>query len=137
KLRGVAANLGAADVARLTAAAEAVLHDPAADTLALPAALNRLEQALELVTRTARNLAAPRHEMAESNTDTPDLEQKLAELQSLLQNNNLKALEHFRALRPALASAGQAQALGEAVETLNFKVARQMVEEMLQRKESA
>jgi PAS domain S-box-containing protein len=137
KLRGVAANLGATDVARLTADAEAVLHDPAADTLALPAALNRLEQALALVTRTARGLAAPRHDIPTSNTETPDLEQKLAELQSLLQNNNLKALEHFRALRPALASAGQAQALGEAVETLNFKVARQMVEEMLQRKESA
>jgi PAS domain S-box-containing protein len=137
KLRGVAANLGAADVARLTADAEAVLHDPAADTLALPAALNRLEQALELVTRTARNLAVPTQDIPENNAATPDLEQKLAELQGLLQNNNLKALEHFRALRPALASAGQAQALGEAVETLNFKVARQMVEEMLQRKESA
>jgi hypothetical protein len=55
----VAANLGAADVARLTAAAEAVLHDGAADSLAMPAALSRLEQALELVVRTARNLAAP------------------------------------------------------------------------------
>ncbi|HEX5345192.1 MAG TPA: response regulator, partial [Duganella sp.] len=137
KLRGVAANLGAADVARLTADAEAVLHDPAADTLALPAALNRLEQALALVTRTARNLAVPTHEIHEGNIVTPDLEQKLAQLQSLLQNNNLKALEHFRALRPALASAAQAQALGEAVETLNFKLARQMVDEMLQRKESA
>jgi CheY-like chemotaxis protein/HPt (histidine-containing phosphotransfer) domain-containing protein len=137
KLRGVAANLGATDVARLTADAEAVLHDAAADSLALPAALNRLEQALELVTRTARNLAAPTHSIPDGNTPTPDLEQKLAELQSLLQNNNMKALEHFRALRPALASAGQAQALGEAVDTLNFKLARQMVEEMLQRKESA
>jgi PAS domain S-box-containing protein len=137
KLRGVAANLGASDVARLTADAEAVLHDPAADSLALPTALNRLEQALELVTRTARNLAVPAHSIPDSNIPTPDLEQKLAELQSLLQNNNMKALEHFRALRPALASAGQAQALGEAVDTLNFKLARQMVEEMLQRKESA
>jgi len=137
KLRGVAANLGAADVARLTADAEAVLHDPAADSLALPTALNRLEQALDLVTRTARNLTSPTHNIPDNNIPTPDLEQKLAELQSLLQNNNLKALEHFRALRPALASAGQAQALGEAVDTLNFKLARQMVEEMLQRKESA
>jgi hypothetical protein len=124
-------------VARLTADAEAVLHDPAADSLALPAALNRLEQALELVTRTARNLTSPTHNIPDNNTPTADLEQKLAELQSLLQNNNLKALEHFRALRPALASAGQAQALAEAVDTLNFKLARQMVEEMLQRKESA
>jgi PAS domain S-box-containing protein len=137
RLRGVSANLGASDVARLAAAAEAALHDSSADTLAVPAALNRLEQALLLVTRTARNLAAPTPDIPTSNTSAPDLVQKLAELQSLLQNNNLKALEHFRALRPALASAGQAQALGEAVETLNFKAARQMVEEMLQRKESA
>nr|WP_229224311.1 PAS domain-containing protein [Duganella sp. SG902] len=137
RLRGVAANLGATDVARLSAAAEAVLHDAPADTLALPNALGQLQQALELVTRTARGLAAPAPGIPDSNTSTPDLEQKLAELQGLLQNNNLKALEHFRALRPSLASAGQAQALGEAVETLNFKAARQMVEEMLQRKESA
>ncbi|WP_343729470.1 PAS domain-containing protein [Duganella sp.] len=139
RLRGVAANLGASDVARLTAAAEAVLHDDGADTLAMPAALARLEQALALVTRTARSLTVPAStpSIPESNTTPPDLEQKLAELQGLLQNNNLKALEHFRALQPALASARQAQALGEAVETLNFKAARLMVEEMLQRKESA
>nr|WP_229265210.1 response regulator [Duganella sp. 1224] len=137
RLRGVAANLGASDVARLSAAAEAALLDAAADTLAVPAALNRLEQALALVARTARTLAAPAPDVAPSHTPPPDLAQKLAELQELLQNNNLKALEHFRALRPALAPAGAAQALGEAVETLNFKAARQMVEEMLQRKESA
>nr|WP_154373005.1 response regulator [Duganella guangzhouensis] len=137
RLRGVAANLGAADVARLTAAAEAALRDQHADTLAMPAALSRLEQALELVTRTARNLAAPRSNIPTSNESPPDLLQKLAELQSLLQNNNLKALEHFRALRPALGTAEQAQALGEAVETLNFKIARQIVEDLLQRKESA
>ncbi|MYM67654.1 response regulator [Pseudoduganella sp. FT55W] len=137
RLRGVAANLGATDVARLTAAAETVLHENTADTLAMPTALSRLEQALELVTRTARGLVAPAQDAPTSHTATPDLEQKLAQLQGLLQNNNLKALEHYRALRPALASAGQAQALGEAVETLNFKAAYQMVEEMLQRKESA
>ena len=137
RLRGVAANLGASDVARLTAAVEAVLHDASADTLAVPAALGRLEQAMELVTRTARGIALPVQQVPSSNTVPANLAQKLAELKGLLQNNNLKALEHFRALRPALASAEQAQALSEAVETLNFKAARQMVEAMLQRKESA
>jgi PAS domain S-box-containing protein len=137
RLRGVAANLGATEVAHLGAAAETVLLDAAADSLAVPAALNRLEQALTLVTRTARTLAAPAQELPVSNTPPSELAQKLAELQGLLQNNNLKALEHFKALRPALASASQAQALGEAVETLNFKAARQIVEDMLQRKESA
>jgi HPt (histidine-containing phosphotransfer) domain-containing protein len=137
RLRGVAANLGATDVARLSASAEAALHDVHADSLAVPTALNRLEQALDLVTRTARTLASPPHAIATNHTQPSDLAQKLAELLGLLQNNNLKALEHFRALRPALASASLAQALSEAVETLNFKAARQMVEDLLQRKESA
>ncbi|MYM84519.1 PAS domain-containing protein [Duganella sp. FT50W] len=137
RLRGVAANLGANEVARLAAAAETALHDAGADSLAMPAALNRLEQALDLVTRTARQLAAPAPNIPTSNTPPFELAQKLAELQGLLQNNNLKALEHFRALRPALASVEQAQALGEAVETLDFKTARQMVAQMLQRKDSA
>nr|WP_229223493.1 PAS domain-containing protein [Duganella sp. sic0402] len=137
RLRGVAANLGAIDVARLAGTAESVLHDASADSLAMPSALNRLEQALDLIARTARNLAAPVQNVPLSNTPPPDLALKLAELQGLLQNNNLKALEHFQELRPALVSIAQAQALGEAVETLNFKAARLMVEEILQRKESA
>jgi HPt (histidine-containing phosphotransfer) domain-containing protein len=136
RLRGVAANLGATEVARLTAHAEAALHNDA-DSLAMPAALQQLERALELVTRTARQLRAPEQQVPPSNTPPPDLAQKLAELQSLLQNNNLKALEHFEALRPALLVADQARALTEAVESLNFKAAHKMVEEMLQRKESA
>jgi CheY-like chemotaxis protein/HPt (histidine-containing phosphotransfer) domain-containing protein len=138
RLRGVAANLGAADVARLTAHAEAALHaHDGGDSLAVPGALKRLEQALELVSRTARQLRAPEQDIPASNTSDPDLVLKLAELQSLLQNNNLKALEHFQALRPALGDPEQALALAEAVETLNFKAAYQMVDKMLQRKESA
>ena len=136
RLRGVAANLGATDVARLTAHSEAALHDDA-DSLAVSAALKQLELALELVNRTARQLRAREQNIPTSNTPTPDLALKLAELQSLLQNNNLKALEHFQALRPALVAVEQARALAEAVETLNFKAAHQMVEDMLQRKESA
>jgi PAS domain S-box-containing protein len=138
RLRGVAANLGAADVARLAAHAEAALHaHDDGDSLALPGALKRLEQALELVNRTTRQLRAPEHDIPASNTSAPDLLLKLAELQSLLQNNNLKALEYFQSLRPALGDPEQALALAEAVETLNFKAAYQMVDKMLQRKESA
>jgi HPt (histidine-containing phosphotransfer) domain-containing protein len=136
RLRGVAANLGATDVARLTAHTETALHDTA-DSLALPAALKRLEQALELVNRTARQLRAPARDIPTSNTSSSDLALKLAELQSLLQNNNMKALEHFQALRPAIAAPELARALAEAVETLNFKAAQRIVEDMLQRKESA
>jgi CheY-like chemotaxis protein/nitrogen-specific signal transduction histidine kinase/HPt (histidine-containing phosphotransfer) domain-containing protein len=134
RLRGVAANLGAAEVARLTAHAETALRD--ADGLALPASLKQLELALAVVGRTARQLQGAAQKFHSNNTPPPDLAQKLAELQSLLQNNNMKALEYFHALRPALPS-DQAQALAEAVETLNFKAAHQMVEDLLQRKESA
>jgi 2-polyprenyl-6-methoxyphenol hydroxylase-like FAD-dependent oxidoreductase len=135
RLRGVAANLGAADVARLTAAAEAVLHDGAADSLAMPAALSRLEQALELVVRTARNLQhLNRKKFRQAGAGRTDA--TTGALHALLQNNNLKALELFRALRPALAPPGRRRP-GEAVDTLNFKAARLIVEQMLQRKESA
>ena len=135
RLRGIAANLGAVDVARLTAEAEAQLR--LAGQPALDSALQQLQQALDIVVSSVVQLAAPGADVPESNTSEANLPQKLAELQSLLQNNNLKALEHFQALRPALATAGQAQALAEAVETLNFKAAQKMVEDMLQRKESA
>uniref|UniRef100_UPI002FCDA90B PAS domain-containing protein n=1 Tax=Duganella sp. S19_KUP01_CR8 TaxID=3025502 RepID=UPI002FCDA90B len=135
RLRGVAANLGATQVAGLTANVEAVLHHAAPEPAALQAALAQLESALQRLTAAARQLAAP--DVLPSNTVTQDLPQKLAELQCLLQNNNLKALEHFRALRPALAATAQAGALAEAVETLNFTVAQKMVADMLQRKDSA
>ncbi|WP_229211392.1 MULTISPECIES: PAS domain-containing protein [unclassified Duganella] len=135
RLRGVAANLGATQIAGLTANVEAVLHHAAPEPAALHAALEQLESALQRLTAAARQLAAP--DVLPSNTVTHDLPQKLAELQCLLQNNNLKALEHFRALRPALAATAQTGALAEAVETLNFTVAQKMVDDMLQRKDSA
>jgi two-component system sensor histidine kinase/response regulator len=103
----------------------------------LQAALNALEQRAGIVADGARTLSASAEDMPASNTPDTDLPQKLAELQSLLQNNNMKALEHFQQLKPALATAEHAGALAEAVETLNFKAAHQMVEDMLQRKESA
>ncbi|USX18413.1 response regulator [Oxalobacteraceae bacterium OTU3REALA1] len=138
RLRGVASNLGAAEVSRLTALAETALHqDAEAGGGALDAALDQLATALGVVAASVRGMAAADPDMPEGNTDASDLPQKLAELQSLLQNNNLKALEHFRELRPALAATAQSGALAEAVETLDFSTAAKLVENMLQRKESA
>jgi hypothetical protein len=122
RLRGVAANLGAADVARLTADAEAVLHDRrrhAGHAIAEPAGTGA-----GTGHRTARNPC--RRRKFHANT-APANWSKNWRSSSLLQNNNLKALEHFRALRPALASAEQAQAW-RGGGNLNFKAARQMVE---------
>ena len=137
RLRGVASNLGAGDVSRLGALAETALHhdNPAGDG-ALDTALDQLAAALAVVTASVRGMAATQ-DMPVGNTDASDLPQKLAELQGLLQNNNLKALEHFRELRPALAATAQSGALAEAVETLDFSTAAKLVDIMLQRKESA
>jgi PAS domain S-box-containing protein len=138
RLRGVASNLGAGEVARLAAAAEAALRDggdpPGA---ALGAALDGLAAALAIVVDGVRALDAQARDMSQGNTSAHDMPQKLAELQGLLQNNNLKALEYFRELRPALAATAQSDALADAVETLDFAAAGKLVEIMLQRKESA
>jgi PAS domain S-box-containing protein len=143
RVRGVAANLGALDIARRSAEVEALLHAAQAAAEAPPEEqlaqrLEALAQAVEQVAAGARSLA-PEAIVASPSHAVHNLPQKLAELQSLLQNNNLKALTHFQELRPALAASASdgAQALADAVETLNFKEAERMVEDMLQRKESA
>ncbi|MET0320692.1 MAG: Hpt domain-containing protein, partial [Duganella sp.] len=136
RLRGVAGNLGANEVARLTAHVETALreHRPEA---ALQAALDQLAAALDTVCAGARSLNVDDQVIPTSNTAQSELPLKLAELQGLLQNNNLKALEHFRALRPALAELDHAAALADAVESLNFDAAGRLVEAMMQRKDSA
>ena len=140
RLRGVAANLGAATVARLTAQAEAELHADNSDT-ADPATLRQvllaLENAILVVLDGVRAAAAPAVPAPAAGAPAHDMPQKLAELQKLLQNNNLKALAHFQSLRPALPVTAASQALADAVETLNFKEAERLVEDLLQRKESA
>ncbi|MET0265050.1 MAG: PAS domain-containing protein [Duganella sp.] len=136
RLRGVAANLGANEVARLTAQVEAALHAGREDSIVHPL-LDQLEQALGTVVAGAENLNLAVANIPVSNTAAPDLALRLAELKDLLQNNNLKALEHFKVLRPALAGMEQAAALADAIETLNFDIAGPLVEKMMQRKDSA
>jgi len=137
RLRGVAANLGATQVAGLTAEAEAILHRDHPDPAALDAALTVLDQALQRLAADARQLSVSTDSLPSSNPIAHDLPQKLAELHSLLQNNNLKALDVLRQLRPALADASGWGALAEAVETLDFTAAQAIVAEMLYRKDSA
>ncbi|KQN65338.1 hybrid sensor and regulator [Duganella sp. Leaf61] len=140
RLRGVAANLGANEVARLSAVVETALHQRHTDT-ALHAALDQLALALETVVSGARLLDIQEQIIPSSNINRSELALALAELQSLLQNNNLKALEHFRTLRPALAAMQHAEQLAEAVESLDFEKAARLVDEvtqqMKQRKDSA
>ena len=137
RLRGVAANLGATQVAGLTAEAEAILHRDHADPAALDTALTVLDQALQRLAAGARQLSVSTDSLPQGNPIAHDLPQKLAELHSLLQNNNLKALDVLRQLRPALADAAGWSALAEAVETLDFAAAQAIVADMLYRKDSA
>ncbi len=205
RLRGVAGNLGARDVARHCARAEAALGALATDTVATPrraeaetaskanaaafgaatgvndvpapaaatgsqrpatatgAALavspeespGALEAALEeslgaleaaLAVVRAGIDALPASASASASATLPDgidldsaaLKLVLAEFQTLLQNNNLHALERFHALRPALAARHcDGEALAAALETLDFPRAHRLVDELLQRKDWA
>ncbi|WP_167758633.1 hypothetical protein, partial [Zemynaea arenosa] len=68
-----------------------------------------------------------------------ELRTALAHLLILLQNNNLKAGAAFQALRPHLAQAAPelVAALAEAIDTLGFAHAATLVEDLLNRKDSA
>jgi hypothetical protein len=67
------------------------------------------------------------------------LHQELAQLLDLLHNNNLKAMAQFDALRPALArlEPGKEAPLADAVATLRFEEAAQLVRVLLETKEDA
>ncbi len=134
RLRGVAANLGAGQVA--TAAIEAEQALRSAGENALLERLATLEAALAKVMQAARELAPP---PAPSSAPAPgrvDLHGALADLLALLQNNNLKAIAAFGALRPALDTAlapAEVAALADAIATLAFANAAALVQELVNR----
>ena len=140
KLRGVAANLGATEVARLAAVAEIALQQDHPE-IALHTALDQLALALDAVVAGARSLNIDERNVPTDNINQDELLQKLAVLQSLLQNNNLKALDYFKELKPALAGVEPAARLAEAVDSLDFDAAARIMDEvtqaMKQRKDSA
>ncbi len=139
RLRGVAANLGAGDIARIGAQAEVALHQDNDAELAFM--LTALEQSIAIVTAAARTLPLPLPSGAQDVEQRPDLDltQALQELVSLLQTNNMKALTHFQSVRPSLESSGHGTvlALANAIETLDFAAAELLVRDLLKRKENA
>nr|WP_229500001.1 PAS domain-containing protein [Pseudoduganella ginsengisoli] len=139
RLRGVAANLGAGDIARISAQAEVALHQDNDAELAFM--LTALEQSIAIVTAAARTLPLPLPAGAPEaeQRDELDLTQALQELVSLLQTNNMKALTHFQSVRPSLESRGHGTvlALANAIETLDFAAAEGLVRDLLRRKENA
>jgi PAS domain S-box-containing protein len=137
---GVAANLGAARVASLASEAEKALKGDRAHPIA--ALLGQLELAMAEVIEAARTLPSPLRRgqpaQAAPGSGPVDLRAGLAELLVLIRNNNLKALAQFHALHPALQQSDReaALALANAIETLNFSEAEELVLDQLKREEN-
>jgi PAS domain S-box-containing protein len=146
RLRGVAANLGATDVASHALALEGALRDE--DEAALALRLARLEDAMATVLESARELPAglpPDAPAAEAPDDVADdemerrtLRDALAHLGDLLQNNNMKAMAQFESMRPALARLAPAAVppLADAVATLRFESAATLVGDLLNKEDA-
>jgi CheY-like chemotaxis protein len=140
RLRGVAANLGAGDIARLSAQAEVALHEARETDLAF--LLTALDQSISVVTEAARTLPLPLPPADTAAAAAPggaDLPQALEHLLCLLQTSNMRALTQFQSLRPSLDQQRHEAvvALAHAVETLDFAAAEQLVQDMLKRKDTA
>ncbi|MDQ1830354.1 PAS domain-containing protein [Massilia scottii] len=139
RLRGVAANLGASELAALAFDFEQALRG--AGSAELTVRLGALDKALQAVFETARALPAPAAAGVLPGAQDPlQINAALPNLLSLLQNNNLKAMAAFDALRPVLDAAlapAVVSALGDAVATLGFANAALQVQEILKRRDHA
>ncbi|MBQ5941808.1 PAS domain-containing protein [Massilia sp. AB1] len=141
RLRGVAANLGAVDVARAAHELELALRNEGQPTVVLR--LAELAAALDVAAAGARELENPTRDAAlplPAEGGGAALQDALARLLHLLENNNMKATTQFEVLRPALAARyGQeaAAALAEAVGTLRFGEAAARIRELLEGKAQA
>ncbi|WP_143450323.1 PAS domain-containing protein [Janthinobacterium sp. BJB446] len=137
---GVAANLGATQIASLAAETEKTLKTGRSHATA--ALLGRLEQAMAEVIEAARTLPSPLRRSqpaaAAPGSGPLDLRAGLAELLVLIRNNNLKALAQFHALHPAIQQSDReaALAMAHAIETLNFAEAEKLVLDQLKREEN-
>jgi two-component system, sensor histidine kinase and response regulator len=136
RLRGVAANLGATEVAARALEFEQALRS--ADDAALALHLSRLDGALQVVLDAARELDAAGPAPLQPSTQEPGARREdVTELLDLLKNSNLRALSRFEALRPALAGmfdAAAEAALAEAIGTLRFETAAALLEDGLNRR---
>jgi HPt (histidine-containing phosphotransfer) domain-containing protein len=134
RLRGVAANLGAVDLAAHALALEAALR--AGDDAQAARQLAQLEAALAPLQAAAHALAPPVPPPSAQQADP----YALAQLLELLQNNNMKAMAAHAALAnglEALLGSAQARALAEAIGTLRFEHAAALLAGILERKGDA
>jgi PAS domain S-box-containing protein len=93
RLRGVAANLGANEVAALALELEQALRS--ADEAALALRVARLDSAMQVVLEASRELDAQEAPLAPAH-DTSAPREELARLLEFLKGNNMKALETLR-----------------------------------------
>jgi PAS domain S-box-containing protein len=139
RLRGVAANLGATEVAALAIEFEDALRSQ--DDAALALRLARLDTALQVVLDASREIDAALGAQQGAAGQGPSAQREdLLGLLDLLQNNNLKAMARFDALRPALAGMldGPAEAaLADAVGTLRFDAAAALLADIMNGKMKA
>jgi HPt (histidine-containing phosphotransfer) domain-containing protein len=143
RLRGVASNLGADGVARHALDLEQALRTE--DEAAPARHLAQLEDALATVLAAARALPAELPvEAAASGHAGGGMERRavqdaLAHLRDLLQNNNMKAMAQLESLRPALARLAPAAVppLADAVASLRFDAAAALVAQLLDKKDDA
>jgi PAS domain S-box-containing protein len=133
RLRGVAANLGATEFAAHALDFERALRNGGmADLIER---LDLLEVELAKLMVAARRLDTPLPQEAPAAEGEPrQLDDRLADLLGLLQNNNLKALAEFDALRAQLgdrAAPDALAALAEAIATLGFASAAHLLKDIL------
>jgi len=135
RLKGVAANLGARDIANLCAEAQAALADD--QDSALHTLLAALDDAIARLTATAA--ALPAADTAPAPVGDAASASALADLLSLLKNSNMRAITSFRTLHTSLTSEypDLAPALAASIDTLDFTAAEHLVKEMLKRREWA
>lgn len=131
RLRGVAANLGAIDVASLASEAERAIKLGQED--AMPRLLTGLDNAMAVVFETMRALAAelsPGPRSIATTMAPGALQDGLAGLLALLRNSDLKALNEFLAFRAAIESAAghdAAQQLADTIDALAFAAAEKLI----------
>ena len=136
RLRGVAANLGAADFAALALDFEHGLRSGVVGDLLERLEVLEVEQAKLMVVARELKLPAALAPAPARSGDDRMLADRLADLLTLLQNNNLKAITRLEELRPelgALAKDNEMAELADAVATLGFPRAVKLVEAMLKR----
>ena len=147
RLRGVAGNLGAVEVAaealRLENALRGADPEVAAPLAALDAAMATVLASARDAAREAEAAAAAAAEAAQAAPEPPPLAVRrdaLVRLLGLLEANNMKAMTAFEALRPALAHALDSSAmleLSNVIALLRFEHAARLVRAILETKGDA